>query len=116
MSMSEIKISFPAEKLEALRFFMDKKELTIEQELKDYMDKTYEKVVPVQVREYVESRMEQASAPQEGQEASSVRERPVRQNRRQREQVAAEQQTVPVQSDAPSEDSPEETPGMTMGM
>ena len=116
MSMSELKVSFPSEKLEALRFFMDKKELTIEQELKDYLDKTYEKAVPAQVREYVESRMEQVSSPQEGQEASSARERPVRQNRRQREQAAAESQTELVPSETPSEDSLEETPGMTMGL
>lgn len=119
MSMSELKVSFPSEKLEALRFFMDKKELTIEQELKDYLDKTYEKAVPAQVREYVESRMEQVSAPQEGQDTSSARERPerpVRQNRRQREQAAGETQTEHVPSETPSEDSQEETPGMTMGM
>ncbi|MGB8451705.1 MAG: DUF6103 family protein [Anaerocolumna sp.] len=116
MSMSELKVSFPSEKLEALRFFMDKKELTIEQELKDYLDKTYEKAVPAQVREYVESRMEQVPATQEGQDASSARERPVRQNRRQREQAAAESQTELVPSETPSEDSLEETPGMSMGM
>lgn len=116
MSMSELKVSFPSEKLEALRFFMDKKELTIEQELKDYLDKTYEKAVPAQVREYVESRMEQVSAPQEGQDTSSARERPVRQNRRQREQAAAETQTEHVPSETLSEDSQEETPGMTMGL
>lgn len=116
MSMSELKVSFPSEKLEALRFFMDKKELIIEQELKDYLDKTYEKAVPAQVREYVESRMEQVSAPQEGQDTSSARERPVRQNRRQREQAAAETQTEHVPSETPSEDSQEETPGMTMGL
>lgn len=122
MSMSELKVSFPSEKLEALRFFMDKKELTIEQELKDYLDKTYEKAVPAQVREYVESRMEQVSAPQENQDTSSVRERPerperpVRQNRRQREHAAAETQTEHVPYETPSEDSLEETPGMTMGM
>ena len=119
MSMSELKVSFPSEKLEALRFFMDKKELTIEQELKAYLDKTYEKAVPAQVREFVESRMEQVSALQEGLDTSSARdrpERPVRQNRRQREQAAAESQTELVPSESSSEDSQEETPGMTMGM
>lgn len=40
MSTTELKLSFPTEKLEALRFFMDKKELTIEQELQNYLDKT----------------------------------------------------------------------------
>lgn len=116
MSMSEIKISFPTEKLEALRFFMDKKELSIEQELNNYLEKTYEKTVPVQVREYVNNRMEQVPVPQEEQAASSARERPVRQNRRQREQSAVEQQTTPMPSQTPAEDSTEQTSGMTMGM
>jgi hypothetical protein len=116
MSMSELKVSFPSEKLEALRFFMDKKDLTIEQELKDYLDKTYEKAVPAQVREYVESRMEQVSAPQDTSSERERPQRPVRQNRRQREQAAAETQTEHVPSETPSEDSQEETPGMTMGM
>lgn len=117
MSMSQINVSFATEKLEALRFFMDKKDLSIEQELKDYLDKTYEKAVPSQVREYVESRMEQSSAPQEAQMDSSIREqRPVRQNRRQREQSAMEQQTVNLHFETPAEESPEETPGMSLGM
>lgn len=116
MSMSEIKISFPTEKLEALRFFMDKKDLSIEQELNSYLDKTYEKAVPTQVREYVENRMEQVPLLQEEQEASSARERPVRQNRRHREQSAVEQQTAPMPSQTPAEDATEQTPGMTMGM
>lgn len=119
MSTTELKIPFPSEKLEALRFFMDKKEQTVEQEIKDYLNKTYERVVPAQVREYVESRME--PAPQQEQAAESQRtpvprERPVRQTRRQREQAAAEASPAPqVQTDAegPAE---EESQGMTMGM
>ncbi len=96
MSMTELKVSFPTEKLEALRFFIGKKDQTIEQELQDYLDKTYEKMVPVQVREYVESRAEQAS----GQPQAPEAERPARQSRRQREQAAAELAAAP---EGPSE-------------
>jgi hypothetical protein len=119
MSMTELKVSFPTEKLDALRFFMDKKQQTIEQELQDYLDKTYEKLVPAQVREYLECRMEQTPAQQQAQEpeqASVTSERPARQTRRQREQAAAEPHTVPA---APSEaESPaeQENQGMTMSM
>ena len=91
MSTTELKVLFPSERLDALRFFMEKKEQTIEQELKDYLDKTYEKVVPTQVREYVESRMEQTPAQEQASEAEQTpasRERPARQTRRQREQAA----------------------------
>ena len=117
MSMTELKLSFPTEKLDALRFFMDKKQQTVEQELQDYLDKTYEKLVPAQVREYVESRMEQAPAQQpEPEQAPAARERPARQTRRQREQAAAEPSTAPeVQTEAegPAE---QENQGMTMSM
>jgi len=116
MSTTELKLSFPTEKLEALRFFMDKKELTIEQELQNYLDKTYEKAVPAQVREYVESRMEQAPASQETRAAPAARERPARQNRCQREQAPAEPQTATHQPDAPAEGSLQETQGMSMSM
>jgi len=116
MSTTELKLSFPTEKLEALRFFMDKKELTIEQELQDYLDKTYEKAVPAQVREYIESRREQTPVSQETPEAPPVRERPVRQSRRQREQAAAESQMDAPPQEEPSEDSPQENQTMNMSM
>lgn len=61
MSMTELKMSFPTEKLDALRFFMGKKEQSIEKELQDYLDRTYEKLVPAQMREYLESRIEPES-------------------------------------------------------
>lgn len=117
MSMTELKVSFPTEKLDALRFFMDKKQQTIEQELKDYLDKTYEKLVPAQVREYVESRMGQAPAQQpEPEQAPAARERPARQTRRQREQSAAELSPAP---EAPTEaegSAEQESQGITMSM
>lgn len=116
MSTTELKLSYPTEKLEALRFFMDKKELTIEQELQDYLDKTYEKAVPAQVREYVESRMEQTPVSQRTQGSPPVRERPVRQSRRQREQAAAESQMDDPPQEEPSEDSPQENQSMNMSM
>lgn len=119
MSMTELKVSFPTEKLEALRFFIGKKDHTIEQELQDYLDKTYERMVPAQVREFVESRMEQIPAQQqtpEPEQSVPSRERPARQTRRQREQTALELSSAP---EAPSEsESPaeQENQGMTMNM
>ena len=119
MSTTELKIPFPSEKLNALRFFMDKKEQIVEQELKDYLNKTYERVVPAQVREYVESRMETGAIQEQAAESQQTpvpRERPARQTRRQREQAMAEAPPAPqAQTDAerPAE---EETQGMTMSM
>lgn len=119
MSMTELNISFPTEKLEALRFFIGKKDQTIEQELQDYLDKTYEKMVPAQVREYVESRMGQAPAQQqtpEQEQSAASSERPARQTRRQKEQAAPGPASVPEtpsESDGPVE---QENQGMTMNM
>lgn len=121
MSMTELRLSFPTEKLDALRFFMDKKQLAIEQELKDYLDKAYEKVVPAHVREYVESRLDpdqtqqQALAP-EAEQAPAVRERPARQTRRQREQAVIESFSTPEAQTKTESPAEEETQGMTMSM
>jgi hypothetical protein len=125
MSTTELKICFPSERLDALRFFMEKKEQTVEQELMDYLNKTYERLVPANVREYVESRLEQASSQEhalsqeqvpEPQQPSAPRERQPRISRRQREQAAAE---APPSQEAQSEtEGPveEESHGMTMSM
>lgn len=127
MSTTELKVPFPSERLDALRFFMDKKQQTMEKELQDYLDKTYEKFVPQNVREYVESRIEpeqnqeqtagpqQTSAPGENQ-TPAPRDRQPRPSRRQREQAVPETPPAPeVQTEA-QEPAEEETQGMTMSM
>jgi hypothetical protein len=119
MSATELKIPFPSERLDALRFFMDKKQQTVERELKDYLNKTYERLVPANVREYVESRLEPEEAQvqtAEPQQAPAPRERQPRPSRRQREQTAAE--APPVQEPQTETEGPaeEETQGMTMSM
>lgn len=119
MSMTELKIPFSSERLDALRFFMEKKELSIEQELKNYLDKTYERMVPSHVREYVESRLEPETVDEQTVQAGqnpAVKERQPRASRRQREQAITETVTTqPIQSEtnAPEED---ENQGMTLGM
>jgi hypothetical protein len=119
MSNTELKILFPTEKLDALRFFMGKKDLTVEQELTDTLDKTYEKVVPAHVREYVESRIEQEQtqeqAPEpEAQAQQQEPQRQPRQTRRQREQAAAA--AVPVQDSPAGDAAPTEEEGQNQGM
>lgn len=114
MSTTELNLSFPTEKLDALRFFMDKKQQSIEHELQDYLDKTYEKLVPAQVREYVESRMEPVSA-QRQESPASARERPAHQPRRSR-QAASESAPVPETSPEPEGPDEQEGQGMTLSM
>ncbi|ACL77054.1 DUF6103 family protein [Ruminiclostridium cellulolyticum] len=120
MNETEIKLMFPSEKLDALRYFMSKKEVTIENELKDYLDKVYEKTVPAYVREYVESRLEQNSTQEQlASNDSQVQQQPQRQPRQTRRQRAqtAEINVNAVQSQV--ENTPineEENQGMNMSL
>lgn len=116
MSTTELKLPFPTEKLDALRFFIGKKEQTIEQELKDYLDKTYERIVPAHVREYVESRIATEQPQEQAPDMSAPRERQPRLSRRQREQAAAGAPQVPEVQPEQTGSEPEENQGMTMSM
>lgn len=58
MKKTSIEISFEAEQLSALKQYMSRKELTIEAELEESLRKIYEKYVPQQVREYIETKEE----------------------------------------------------------
>lgn len=49
-----LKVSFPNEKLEALKFYMSEKELTVEGELQKYVDNIYQKHVPTPTRRYLD--------------------------------------------------------------
>jgi len=55
MKKASITIQFEQEKLRALEFYISKKDSTLETELDDFMAKLYEKYVPAQTREYIES-------------------------------------------------------------
>ncbi len=54
MKQETISISVDAEKLRATKKYMEKKELSIEQELADALKKLYEKHVPATVRDYID--------------------------------------------------------------
>jgi len=56
MKKETVTISYDAEKLNAIKQYMGKKELNFEQEMQDHLEKAYEKHVPPTVREYIESR------------------------------------------------------------
>lgn len=121
MAEKEIKINFPEAKMEALEFFLSENNTTVEDALKEQLDKIYEKNVPQQVKKFVERevqpRQEQA-APEE-----SVQERPARRGRRSRQTV--ERETVREQNhpgvqtadeEQVQETGQEQEPGMTMVM
>lgn len=62
MTEKEIKIGFPEVKMEALEFYLQESSTTVEQVLKEHLDKIYEKNVPLQVRKFVESKMDTTKA------------------------------------------------------
>ena len=51
MAEKEIKIGFSEAKMEALEFFLQENNTTVEKVLKEHLDKTYEKSVPQQQTE-----------------------------------------------------------------
>lgn len=64
MKKENITLSMEAQKLGATKRYMDKKDVSIEQELTDALQKLYEKYVPAPVREYIDETMDDAPAPQ----------------------------------------------------
>ena len=97
MAEKEIKIGFSEAKMEALEFFLQENNTTVEKALKEHLDKIYEKTVPQQVRKFVESKLEpQQETVQEGAEPQRQGRGQGRRNTRQN--VARE--TVPEQAES----------------
>ena len=55
MKKETVQINFDAQKLNAIKQYMGKKEADLHAELEDVVQKLYEKHVPAPVREYIES-------------------------------------------------------------
>ena len=53
MKKTTVTIQYDESKLNGIKFYLDKKGLDIEDELSKSLDTLYNKVVPVQVREYI---------------------------------------------------------------
>ena len=130
MKKTNLQVSFDADKLNALQFYMAKKELKVEDELLAHLDRLYEKTVPVQVREYVESQSENEVPKQEvksedaalKQEAKSSEEKfsekqpKQSKHQREREQAAAEHTEQQQEQTVDPEQTEEENQGMSMSM
>ena len=123
MAEKEIKIGFSEAKMEALEFFLQENNTTVEKVLKEHLDKTYEKSVPQQVRKFVESKL----APQQEtvQEEGTEPQRQARGQGRRTSRQNATRETVPEQTESGSqtadegevqEDGQEQESGMTMSM
>ncbi len=61
MKKDIVRISVDAEKLRAVKQYMEKKESKLEDELTEQVQKLYEKYVPANVREYIDGKQEEES-------------------------------------------------------
>ena len=64
MKKENISVQMEAEKLRATKKYMEKKEVSLEQELADSLLKLYEKYVPAPVREYIDEAAEDTASAQ----------------------------------------------------
>ena len=69
-----VSIQVNAEKLRAIQFYVGRKNSTVEAELEDCVNKIYEKYVPAQTREYIESIAAPARPPRPGRPAPKPEE------------------------------------------
>ena len=67
-----VSVQVEAEKLRAIQFYVGRKNSTIEAELEDCVNKIYEKYVPAQTREYIESISAPARPPRPSRPAREV--------------------------------------------
>jgi len=64
MKKDTIAISLEAEKLRAIKKYMEKKEADLQAEMADQLQKLYEKYVPANVREYIDERDDEEIKPE----------------------------------------------------
>ena len=69
-----VSVQVEAEKLRAIQFYVGRKNSTVEAELEDCVNKIYEKYVPAQTREYIESIAAPARPPRPGRPAPKPEE------------------------------------------
>lgn len=126
---STIQVSFSKEKLDALKFYMDEKDTTLEKELQSHVRGVYEKYVPAATRRYLDrndsgteiqaevtlepTSPEQETAPQPAQSTRGRR----RNNREQSEEAGEQNQTeMPSEPEENQEQVVDENQGMSMTM
>jgi len=53
MKQDTVTVSFDAEKLKAIKIYMNRKGVALETELAEQLNKLYERYVPINVRDYI---------------------------------------------------------------
>ena len=72
MKNDTIVISLEAEKLRAIKKYMEKKEADLQAEMVDQLQKLYEKYVPANVREYIDEREDDEIKPEKPKKPAKV--------------------------------------------
>lgn len=121
MAVKEIKISFPEAKMEALEFFLGENNTTVEELMKEQLDKIYEKNVPQQVKKFVDRKIPSQEEPAAQEEPVVQRRTRGGQGRRNGrnhigETVTEQENTESQQPEADEEQENAQESGMTLGM
>jgi len=72
MKKDTITISLEAEKLRAIKKYMEKKDASLQDEMADQLQRLYEKYVPANVREYIDEREEEENKPTKPKKAANT--------------------------------------------
>lgn len=124
MEKVTLQVTFPKEKLDALRFYMNEKQLTVEEELQKHIKNTYDKYVPSATRRYLDrnDNSEEIAAVTNENTLETVSRNTTTRGRRRagRSQSAGEQETAEtineVEIEETSDQTQEQNQGMTMSM
>lgn len=119
-----LQVTFQKEKLEALRFYMDEKDLTVEGELQKHIKNIYEKYVPSATRRYLErndneqENQTETTAPISESSLEVTPRATSNRGRRRSERVQSEQEQVHAENINAEEieESSEQTEGENQGM
>lgn len=123
-----LQVTFQKEKLEALRFYMDEKDLTVEGELQKHIKNIYEKYVPSATRRYLErndneqENQTETTAPISESSSDATPRATSNRGRRRTERVQSEQAEVPTETtkteeiEESQEQTEDENQGMVMSM
>ncbi len=99
-----LQVTFPKEKLDALRFYMDEKDLTVEGELQKHISSIYEKYVPSATRRYLErndneqENQTEITLPISESSSEATPRATSNRGRRRTERVQSEQTEVPIET------------------
>ncbi|MDD4714818.1 MAG: DUF6103 family protein [Candidatus Absconditabacteria bacterium] len=123
-----LQVTFQKEKLEALRFYMNEKDLTVEGELQKHISSIYEKYVPSATRRYLErndneqENQTEITAPISENPSEVTPRATSNRGRRRTERVQSEQAEVPTETlnaeeiEESQEQTEDENQGMVMSM